>query len=169
VPETDALLPFTTQVHALKSVTASIGAMDISALAAGLEAAGKTGDMAYIQENLPTFTEQLTELVGRIRAWEKTAEEHSPAKPAAAGELDIETATPMVTPFLRELATALKLQKANDIDRILDQLMPQTLPGSQADTNIQSAMEQISDEVLMAEYDKAGEILNALLRSGVVD
>jgi HPt (histidine-containing phosphotransfer) domain-containing protein len=57
---------FATHVHALKSATASIGAGNISAQAAGLEAISKAGDAAFIRESLPDFATQLSELVKEI-------------------------------------------------------------------------------------------------------
>jgi len=65
--ETDLPL-FTINVHALKSSCASIGAADISALAANLEAASKASDMAFIRGHLTVFLQQITELVKNIRA-----------------------------------------------------------------------------------------------------
>jgi HPt (histidine-containing phosphotransfer) domain-containing protein len=150
-PEADALPRFVTQVHALKSASASIGAAEVSSLAAGLEAAGKSKDMGFIQDNLPVFAERLAELAKGIEAWEKAAEEQASENPALAQET--------VTPLLRELAAALQLQKANDIDFILEQLLRQPL-----DTDAKTTLEEISDEVLMAEYGKAGEILDRLLK-----
>jgi HPt (histidine-containing phosphotransfer) domain-containing protein len=152
VPEIEALQPFVTQVHALKSASASIGAAEVSALAAELEAAGKIKDMAFIQKNLPVFAKCLAELAKGIQVWEKAVEERASEQPADG--LESET----VTPLLRELAEALQLQKANDIDFILEQLIQKPL-----DTGIKTTLEQISDEVLMAEYGKAGEILDHLL------
>jgi signal transduction histidine kinase/CheY-like chemotaxis protein len=68
VPTAEAdLTAFTTQAHALKSATASIGAADISKEAAALEAAGKTQDMAVIQEGLPGFHEHLVKLIEMIK------------------------------------------------------------------------------------------------------
>jgi len=67
-PEEDTLPAFVTHVHSLKSASASIGAQEVSSIAAGLEAVGKAGDMAFIRESLPDFVEQLTELVKKIRA-----------------------------------------------------------------------------------------------------
>ncbi|MDR0455252.1 MAG: response regulator [Treponema sp.] len=160
IPEADTLPSFITQVHALKSASASIGAAEISALAAGLETAGKAGDTAFIQKNLPAFTEHLAELTVEIRGWEKTIQESNSEKQAAAGGFDRET----VTPLLHELAAALKTQKADNVDRILEQLMQQAQAGSQADAGTRAALEQISDEILMAEYGKAGVILDGLLQ-----
>jgi CheY-like chemotaxis protein len=154
MPETDALPSFVTQVHALKSASASIGAAGVSALAAGLESAGKAKDMVFIQENLPVFAESLEELAKGIQAWEDAAEEHDFENPVAAGGDNRET----VTVLLHELAEALKKKKANDIDYILEQLFHQSL-----DTGIKAILEQISDEVLMAEYGKAGDILARLI------
>jgi signal transduction histidine kinase/CheY-like chemotaxis protein/HPt (histidine-containing phosphotransfer) domain-containing protein len=68
IPEADTLPAFIIQVHSLKSVTASIGAQEISSNAAGLEAAGKAADMVFIRDHLPGFTVQLGELVKNIRA-----------------------------------------------------------------------------------------------------
>jgi signal transduction histidine kinase/CheY-like chemotaxis protein/HPt (histidine-containing phosphotransfer) domain-containing protein len=67
MPETDTLPSFIIQVHSLKSVSASIGAQEVSSNAAGLEAAGKAADMAFIREHLPDFTVQLAELEKNIR------------------------------------------------------------------------------------------------------
>jgi phage host-nuclease inhibitor protein Gam len=132
----------------------------LSVRAAGLEAAGKAGDTAFIQENLPVFAECLAGLTGGIRAWEKAMKEHDSEKQAAAGS----PSPSSVIPLLHELAAALKSQKADNIDRVLEHLLRQPL-----DAVIKTAAEQISDEVLMAEYDKAAGILEGLLKQGAVD
>jgi signal transduction histidine kinase/CheY-like chemotaxis protein/HPt (histidine-containing phosphotransfer) domain-containing protein len=67
MPEMDTLPAFIIQVHSLKSVSASIGAQEVSSNAAGLEAAGKAADMVFIREHLPDFTVQLAELEENIR------------------------------------------------------------------------------------------------------
>jgi CheY-like chemotaxis protein len=46
---------FITQVHALKSASASIGAVELAAVAARLEEAGRNGDMSVINDNLGAF------------------------------------------------------------------------------------------------------------------
>jgi signal transduction histidine kinase/CheY-like chemotaxis protein/HPt (histidine-containing phosphotransfer) domain-containing protein len=68
MPKEDTLPAFIIQAHSLKSVSASIGAQEVSAKAAELEAAGKNASLAFISEHLPEFTEQLAELVKNIRA-----------------------------------------------------------------------------------------------------
>jgi signal transduction histidine kinase/CheY-like chemotaxis protein/HPt (histidine-containing phosphotransfer) domain-containing protein len=77
VPETDALRAFVREVHSLKSASASIGADEFSASAAALEAAGKSGNMAFIKDNLPGFADRLAELIKNISAVVE------PAAPAA--------------------------------------------------------------------------------------
>jgi signal transduction histidine kinase/DNA-binding response OmpR family regulator/HPt (histidine-containing phosphotransfer) domain-containing protein len=70
----DTLSQFVIEVHALKSAAAAIGAAEVSARAAALEAAGKgvlagtASDMAVINEELPVFTEQLAALAEGIAA-----------------------------------------------------------------------------------------------------
>jgi HPt (histidine-containing phosphotransfer) domain-containing protein len=155
VPEADALPAFITGVHALKSASASIGAAELSARALGLETAGKAGDMAFISENLPVFAKNLSQMAAGIKAWEKIMKERDSEKPAAANELENNS----IMPLLRELAEAMKLQKADDIDEILERITAQPL-----DTGLKAAIEQISDEVLVAEYDKALVIIDGLIK-----
>ena len=86
IPDETLLSAFTTQVHSLKSVAASIGAANVSMVAALLEAAGQSGDIAFIQTNLKDFTEDLSELVNSIRG-ALIVSEHGEVKetPAANG------------------------------------------------------------------------------------
>jgi HPt (histidine-containing phosphotransfer) domain-containing protein len=67
MPKADTLPSFIIQVHSLKSVSASIGAQEVSSNAAELEAAGKAADMIFIRKHLPDFTVQLAELEKNIR------------------------------------------------------------------------------------------------------
>jgi CheY-like chemotaxis protein len=153
MPDAETLSSFVTQVHALKSASASLGAAEISALAAELETAGKAGDLAFIRKNLSGFTRQLAELVEGIRAWETSIKESDSsedgANPAAA------------LPLLRELASALEAQKTDDIDRILEELNQRP-----PDPKIREALEQISEQVLVSEFDEAGKIVHSILEGG---
>jgi signal transduction histidine kinase/ActR/RegA family two-component response regulator/HPt (histidine-containing phosphotransfer) domain-containing protein len=159
VPGEDILPVFITQVHALKSALASLGAADVSAQAAGLETAGKTKDMAFIQKNLGSFAKHLEELINHIS---DALETDTLAENAAMGqnkEADISGDISAYIPLLQELAIALGERKADDIDHVLESLLRQTL-----DKKAKEVLEQISDEVLMAEYDKAGETVFLLLK-----
>jgi signal transduction histidine kinase/CheY-like chemotaxis protein len=159
VPDENVLPAFITQVHALKSASASLGAADISAQAAGLESAGKTKDMAFIQKNLDYFAGQLAELINHIG---DALEADTVAENALAGkdsEADISTDISVHIPLLQELVVALREQKADGIDHILESLARETL-----DKKSREILDQISDEVLMAEYDKAGEMVRLLIK-----
>jgi signal transduction histidine kinase/CheY-like chemotaxis protein len=151
-PDADTMSVFITQVHALKSASASIGASEISALASGLESVGKAGDTDFIRESLPDFVKRLSELKKNIRAAleEDTEIAHNVIQQTRSPE----KTPPVIIPLLRELAVALKLQKADNIHRILEQLALQSL-----DDGIKKTVDQISDEVLIAEYGKALKIV----------
>jgi len=158
MPSAETLPSLVTQFHALKSAAASLGAGKISARAAELEAAGKAVNMAFIRENLPAFREQLTELVKSIGAVIDPAGEGG-ISPADTGQgADINAYTPI---FL-ELAEALEAQKTADIDRILEELNKKPL-----DAETREALEKISDEVLMTEFDNALKIIREIIRKNI--
>jgi len=148
-PEADSLSAFITNVHALKSAAASLGALDISKEAAELEAAGKAADMAYIRKNLPSFAQNLSELVKNIR----TA--ITPSVEEGINKTDINVSASA----LRELAQALKSQKTSEIDRILEELIDK-----HPDTQTREILDKISNDVLMAEFGSALEIVEELLK-----
>jgi signal transduction histidine kinase/CheY-like chemotaxis protein len=58
---------FVTNVHALKSASASVGAGGVSQEAALLEQAGRNGDLGLIEENLGGFIADLEKLIRSIR------------------------------------------------------------------------------------------------------
>jgi len=139
-PDTDNLPMFTTQVHAIKSASASVGMAEISEQAAKLEAAGKAGDLAFIREQLPSFVQKLEELVKNIQdalRLNKATVPNSESSPAHS------------TLFL-ELAEALKSKKIPEIEQILNTIRQQT-----QDSKHIEILEQISDQVLMTEFDSA--------------
>jgi CheY-like chemotaxis protein len=153
-PDETSLPVFVTQVHALKSASANIGAEIVSVEAARLEAAGKTGDSAAIRERLPTFVERLAALVAGITAaLETTAppeEDETAGGAPGPGELSL----------LQELAEALQSQQAGAIDRLLEELNRKPLDGK-----TRKALDAASDDILMTEYAKALETVTALLEN----
>ena len=150
IPEDLSL--FITQAHALKGASASIGAEEISSRAALLEEAGKTGDVTFVQKNLGDFVKGLTELVENIR---NALEKMKNSEPV--------TSSLSIAHYLGELSEALKSENIAEIDRLIDELGQLPL-----DTGTIAALEQISDEVLMAEFERAAEIINSLYNQGAV-
>jgi len=149
----DILLTLVTNIHALKSASASIGAAEVSAQAAELEAMGKAGNLTFIRGHLPAFTEQLAEL---IRIIKKALEPHrapEEQKPSAASSLITHS------PLFKELADALKSQNVSEIDRIIDELNQKQL-----DSKDKEILEKISDDVLMTEFDSALKTIEELLK-----
>jgi len=142
---------FVTNVHAIKSASASIGAADISAQAAELEAAGKAGDKAFILTNLPAFTLQISELSKKISAALGTNEEAAPADQKM--EIPEELAK-----LLRDLKSALQDKKTAEIDTVLDELNQK-----QPDAQIRELLEKISDDVLMTEFESAVKKIDEVL------
>jgi CheY-like chemotaxis protein len=147
----ESLSLFTTHVHALKSAAAAIGAAELSVEAATLESAGKEGNREYINENLETFLEHLSILNEGVYVAleiEKASCKgtiHRPEK----GEL---------IPLLRSLRTAVRAQKVENIDVILDELNHLLL-----DRDIMEAVEKISDDILMTEFDSALENIDDIM------
>jgi HPt (histidine-containing phosphotransfer) domain-containing protein len=65
--ENEDLSLLVTNIHALKSASASIGAEKISSLAAQLEDAGREKDMIFLKEKLPVFADELIQLKKNIK------------------------------------------------------------------------------------------------------
>jgi signal transduction histidine kinase/HPt (histidine-containing phosphotransfer) domain-containing protein/ActR/RegA family two-component response regulator len=150
-PEPEALPLFATQVHALKSASATLGAAEASAAAAALEAAGKAGDMAAIREGLPQFRQGLTELIEGIgNVLEETRDEKSGEPQAGAGEAAFK--------LLSALRAALEAKNMKETDKLIEAI--EQLP---LDAEMREGINVISDKALMGEYAEAVEAINMLL------
>jgi len=142
--DSNTLPEYILNVHALKSASASIGAQEISSLAAQLEAAGKAGDTMFINEHQHTFAELLSALVNNIQDMYQNVPQNDSDSPLSAS----------VSLLFTELTDALKSNKIPEIKRILNELEKQT-----QNSKIKRVLEQISDQVLMTEFDNAVKII----------
>jgi CheY-like chemotaxis protein len=149
---------FSTQVHALKSASGSIGAAEVSAQAAMLENASKTRDLPLIRTALPEFAKQLAELIKKIDEYLADNEEIDEIT-TVNDNINEEDYSGVILPMLNELKSALELKKVREIDDILDELNKKSL-----NSKIKEAIEKISDNVLMTEFDAAEKIINDLLK-----
>jgi HPt (histidine-containing phosphotransfer) domain-containing protein len=147
-PELDALPLFVTQVHALKSASATIGAGEVSKEAAVLEAAGKAGDTQAISRILPEFREDLTELIEGI---EKALEENRKTQEPSPQPLS------NLQSSLTTLKSSLEAKNMKEIDRLLEEIEKMPL-----DKNTRKTVNAVSDDVLMGEYGKAAALINAI-------
>jgi len=163
------LASFITQIHALKSALATIGAAETSDKAAMLEAAGRNRELSFIQDNLPDFVEHLTVLTKSVR----DALEDKSTKSGGHGFISqvfarkkpdssqsAKGAPPEYLLLLDKLAEALKLQNVTDTDRILEELNKLPL-----EVKVKEILEQISDQVLMTEFESAIKTINGFIAS----
>jgi signal transduction histidine kinase/CheY-like chemotaxis protein len=144
---------FAAQVHALKSAAGTIGAETVSAEAAALEAAGKAGDTKAIGETIAGFYKNLTKLLQGIRvALEDREKEHGLPSNGAGKEATAET--------LAALRRVLETKNMKEIDRLFAELEQ-----SAADARTIERITNISDKVLIGEYEKAIEGIDILCKS----
>jgi CheY-like chemotaxis protein len=147
-PDENNLSPFTTQVHALKSASASIGAEEISCLAAELEEAGKNCDTEFIRANLDAFLEKLTAATERIKTVISKKQAISPdGKRQNMGE------------SLNLLKSALASENIGNVDKILA-----SLTGEALDEAARDCLSRISDLVLVGEFEEALKMTESLER-----
>ncbi|MDR1020462.1 MAG: response regulator [Synergistaceae bacterium] len=134
---------FITQVHALKSASASIGAAEISHMAGALESAVGRGDMEYIRENLDSFLENLTATTERI----KTAVSGNEA-------VTFERGSQGTGELLSLLKDSLASENVGDADMILADLN-----GRPLDEAARESLSRVSDLVLVGEFKEASDIV----------
>jgi CheY-like chemotaxis protein len=139
VPDGIGSASFITQVHALKSASASIGAAELSRAAAALESAGDKGDMEFIRVNLDSFLEGLIAMTERIKTAlsRKTVISPNGKRPGMSESLNL-------------LKDALASEDIGDVDKILA-----GLSGEPLDEATRDLLSRISDLVLVGEFKEA--------------
>jgi CheY-like chemotaxis protein len=149
-PEDTALAAFATQVHAIKSAVATIGAANLSKEAEVLEAAGKAEDAETIGKILPGFHGRLLEIIeGIAKALGETEGEQE------AGDKEQEA---LMTLF-PALQTALAAKSMKEIDKLLEEIAALPLGAK-----TREGINLVSDNVLMGEYEAALETLKGLVQ-----
>ena len=160
-----------TQIQALKGASAAIGAAEVSDGAARLDAAVRNRDLVFLYDSLPGFIEKLAELVKNIRAAIESKPDENAAKPAGggffrrifAGRKPDNAAAPKTgpseyLPVFNRLKDAINSQNLYDIDHVLAELSLKPL-----DAKTREILENISDEVLMTEFDSAIKTIDKLI------
>jgi CheY-like chemotaxis protein len=148
-----SLRAFITQVHALKSALAAIGASSLSQTAALLEKAGREGEMTVIREHLAPFRETLATLAERI------GEFAARASVAACSGDGGETRGPEIDNALARLRKTLETRDIDAMDAALSHLQALSLPEA-----LRDAVSATADCVLEADFQKAAEIVGTLLK-----
>ena len=142
---------YTIHVHGLKSALANIGAGQLSDKAKALETAGERKDDEYIAVNNHIFVKELEDLLGLIQA-EIASQKNTRVK---SEPLDRE----LLKAELLKLKKALDMLDAGEINQVIENMRKFT-QGEEIDTAIQN----ISDNILVAEYDEAILIINKILQ-----
>jgi len=138
LPDYSDLTSYRIVVHGLKSISATIGADNVSAKAARLERAAIDGDKDYIMKNHFDFAENLQELLRAIKGVFPKDEESN----------NNENAKIIDAELLSSLKVALDEYDAEKINDLLNKL------------NGTKLYEEINDYITMGDYDNALEIAN---------
>jgi signal transduction histidine kinase len=134
--------------HALKSTAGSIGAADLSAAAADLENAGKSGDKKFVAQNIKTFLARLTGLLQAIKtALPSISGEESAKEPLDYGELL----------RLKSLLTDENIN-VNYIDKLIKEILNKSL--SSADRDI---ITSVKDRLLISDFESAAKVVASYL------
>lgn len=148
VPNEQELSLFTTNVHALKSAAATIGAAAVSAEAAELEAAGKAASLDLIAERLPDFYGDLKKLA-----------EHIGLALDTEAAVNTEVVIFQYLPLFMKLREALEQENPGNIHSIIAEIENNPL-----DDKRKKVMDSISNAVLMSEFDDAISAIDELVK-----
>ena len=148
-----------TQIQALKSASATIGAKELSELAASIEAAGKEKDFVFIQSNLLVLVEQLSELTQNIKdSLEEIRNEESGGGTAGLRNEEHQSPVQNTQSLLNDLLEALKAKNVVEIDCIMKKLNDEL-----KDEKAREVLDKIYDQVLMTEFGSAIQTINEYL------
>jgi signal transduction histidine kinase/CheY-like chemotaxis protein len=138
---------YTTMVHALKSISRSIGAAALGDMAARLEEAGRTGDKAAILEKTEEFLSAL-----------QTLTEHISAALSKSASLEDEGTASLSHGELLELKEALSKMDSKKADTLLTEYSKKKL-----NNTAKELVSGIEQDVLLFEYETAVQKLEKLL------
>ena len=142
---------FITNVHAMKSASANIGAGEVSEAAYALEMAGLQEDMKFVNENTDSFLRMLRELLENIHSalLARSSEVRDKGDLIDPGELKA---------LLIYLKTALESFDIDGINQNIDKVLH-----SKLNDDTMNVVREISKHTLVAEYDEAVELIDTLL------
>lgn len=148
---------FTTNVHALKSSSASIGALAISERFKKLEFAGKDNNRGYIEENLDLCLEDFRELLNSVKdiliskgAFEDSADNG----PDLSGLEEVSLSVEYVEDLQHNLNNV-NLKKCEEIINAMS--------GTNYGNDVNAVIRQIKDAYDMFDYHKVKDLLTGLL------
>lgn len=147
---------FTTDVHGIKSSSASIGAMEVSALFKELEFHGKAGDVETINRKFNGYLDKFKEILEEVRNYltgiGKFSEEEAQDDLA---DKEIETLT---AEMLQNLKT--ELDRMNM--KVTDELVPE-LAGRNFGSEINASMKKLKEAYDMFDFHQVKAIVNEMM------
>ena len=144
---------YTVHVHALKSASANIGAVELSRSANALEIAGEREDLDYIKSHNPAFIAALEMILDRISAVLAMYKE-------SRGALNASRDTGQIIHELVTLRDAIENMDAGAMNESVE-----TLQDITQNDDIAGIIESISGKILIAEYDEAAASVKSLLET----
>ncbi len=150
--ETDNYPLFIIYIHALKSASASVGALDLSETAKSLEMAGKKRDFTYIKQRTPQFLSALEVLLNNINATLLANKQNDQKGPVDFEALKIE---------LNKLKEAIGILDSDAIDEATNSLKAYTQVAEVGDS-----IESILQKILNGEYDEVVAMIDGLVLRG---
>jgi signal transduction histidine kinase/CheY-like chemotaxis protein/HPt (histidine-containing phosphotransfer) domain-containing protein len=146
---------YITHVHALKSASAIIGALELSQAAEKLEMAGKRMDLAFIETHGTQFLMDLETLLESIKIF---ISERSKKEQGSSADMELLKAE------LRELSTALGSLNSTKIKKSTTTLRDLT---HRIEIDVDGKIENILKNVLTGEYDRAYELIESFFGESV--
>ena len=148
------LTNYTTYVHAIKSASANIGAAEVSRLANDLENAGLKNDWDYINNKNSTFLDTLDLLLGNI----KSALSSYDVKDDDINDSEREE---IIQNGLESLKSAIDIFDIVTVNNTVDDLLKLARKEDE-----KKCIRDISQHILMFEYDKALAIIDQMSQKG---
>ncbi len=148
---------FTTNVHALKSSSASVGAYNISELFKRLEFAGKENNLGYIEKNLDECLEYFRGLLDKVKDLLVSEGAFEDADTVDESLLDLEESK-LDAGLIDEFKQALNSVNLKRCEEILKEI---SVNNYGADIN--ASIRQIKDAYEIFDYNKVKGLLNELL------
>lgn len=150
--ETD-ILRYQIEVHGLKSASANIGAMDVSAMARAQENAAAQGDREFISGNFPMLLAEYETLLANIEAFLERRRQENSVKEKLSG-LSIQELREQTASALEELKHFRSQECAERVDMMLLHELSE---------GVQERLLQIREQLRLYEDDMAEDLLSQLL------
>ena len=149
---------FTTDVHGIKSSSASIGAMEVSALFKELEFDGKAGDVEAINGKFNGYLEKFKEILEEVKKYLIDIGKFSETE--TQENLDDKEAETMTTDILQNLKT--ELDKMNL--KVTDELVPD-LASKNFGSQVNGQIKKLKEAYDMFDFHQVKAILNEMIES----